>query len=207
MEKSISKIDLEKKIIEASLKMFFSQGIKAVSMDDVAHAVGISKRTLYEVFTSKDELLVKCINFMQEQHEHKAICEGGNFIEIALRHVNDALSFMQNINPSFFVDLARINYRSASESYSKSMEKRRQKTSDLLAQGQQQGLIRQDVDIRLISDILMSPDNGLISNLVATGHYAMSHIMQSLCLLFIRGIATEKGIKEVDRLMSEYNSK
>ena len=53
---------LQEKIIEASVTLFFKSGIKAVSMDDVARQVGISKRTLYEYFSSKDVLLVACID-------------------------------------------------------------------------------------------------------------------------------------------------
>ena len=45
--------------------MFVEQGIKSVRMDDIASAVGVSKRTLYEMFESKDELLYLTIRHLQ----------------------------------------------------------------------------------------------------------------------------------------------
>lgn len=42
--------ELRERIIETAVKAFAAQGIKSITMDDIATSLGISKRTLYEVF-------------------------------------------------------------------------------------------------------------------------------------------------------------
>ena len=59
------------RIIEQAAKMFAEQGIKSIRMDDIAKALGVSKRTLYEMFEDKEELLYLSIRFMQSRHMAK----------------------------------------------------------------------------------------------------------------------------------------
>ena len=52
---------LRERVVETAFDAFVSQGIKCVTMDEIANILGISKRTLYEVFADKETLLVDCI--------------------------------------------------------------------------------------------------------------------------------------------------
>ena len=54
-------------IIERTSQMFVASGIKAVRMDDIAQTLGVSKRTLYEMFGDKEELLYLCMTHFLEQ--------------------------------------------------------------------------------------------------------------------------------------------
>ena len=58
---SAYKQSLRSKIIETALKAFRAHGIRAVTMDDVATELKISKRTLYEIFGNKEEVLSECV--------------------------------------------------------------------------------------------------------------------------------------------------
>ena len=59
------------RIIEQAAKMFAEQGIKSIRMDDIARALAVSKRTLYEMFEDKEELLYLSIRFMQSRRMAK----------------------------------------------------------------------------------------------------------------------------------------
>ena len=50
-------MDNRNRIIEGAAELFRTYGIKAVTMDSLASHLGMSKRTIYEVFSDKDELL------------------------------------------------------------------------------------------------------------------------------------------------------
>ena len=52
---------IKEQIINTAFDLFSQYGIKSVSMDDVAKAAGISKRTLYESFEDKETLLIEGI--------------------------------------------------------------------------------------------------------------------------------------------------
>jgi len=50
--------EMRERILETADRLFYGQGIRAVGVDTVAAEIGISKRTLYNYFPSKDELIV-----------------------------------------------------------------------------------------------------------------------------------------------------
>jgi AcrR family transcriptional regulator len=50
--------EMRERILETADRLFYEQGIRAVGVDTVAAEIGISKRTLYNYFPSKDELIV-----------------------------------------------------------------------------------------------------------------------------------------------------
>ena len=60
-------MDYRQRIIEEAAVMFRTYGIRAVTMDMLATQLGISKRTIYEVFRDKDELLHGCLKWMTEK--------------------------------------------------------------------------------------------------------------------------------------------
>ena len=57
-------MDTKERIIEGAADLFKTYGIKSVTMDYLASHLGISKRTIYEVFSDKDELLVEVLTRM-----------------------------------------------------------------------------------------------------------------------------------------------
>ena len=61
------RVELKDRIIETASEAFTTHGIKSITMDDIAASLGISKRTLYEVFQDKESLLTQCILKRQEE--------------------------------------------------------------------------------------------------------------------------------------------
>ena len=68
------RVELRERIITAATEAFTSIGIKSITMDDIAAALGISKRTLYEVFSDKESLLKECI--LKAQADRGKVKEG-----------------------------------------------------------------------------------------------------------------------------------
>ncbi len=67
--------DNRKRIVETALQLFNSRGLRGVTMDDIANTLHISKRTLYETFANKEELLAECLTQVHDDIEdrHKKI--------------------------------------------------------------------------------------------------------------------------------------
>lgn len=70
----ISKRELRERIILTSLEEFRKNGIKSITMDDIAALLKISKRTLYEIFQDKETLLKECILYHQ-RYVQKALAQ------------------------------------------------------------------------------------------------------------------------------------
>lgn len=196
-------MELEKKILAASVEMFFSHGIKAVSMDDVAKAVGISKRTLYEHFGSKDALLMGCIDFMQVHRStliSKLIDESNSFIELILKCVYEAIGFTQNISPRFFEDLSNLNYTGARVAMDKSLVDLKDRTVGLISKGKEDGLIREEIDPEFTATMM------IYGNMPKPMEYGADSnkwdrvwMLKQLTFIFLRGMATEKGASLMDK--------
>jgi AcrR family transcriptional regulator len=62
-----NRIDRERRILDAALKIFSEKGFVGASMDEIASEAGISKPTLYQYFPSKDELFTA---MMSQERDH-----------------------------------------------------------------------------------------------------------------------------------------
>ena len=60
-------MDIRQKIIEGAATLFRTYGVKAVTMDSLASHIGMSKRTIYENFSEKDEILEEVLQMMAEK--------------------------------------------------------------------------------------------------------------------------------------------
>ena len=104
--------ELKGKILTVAMNEFKQHGIKAVKMDDIAHCLGISKRTLYEIYSNKEELLLEGI---KKDHEKKAVqmreyaFEGHhNVMDILIRFYHMQTETLAGIPPQFFTDMQRF---------------------------------------------------------------------------------------------------
>jgi AcrR family transcriptional regulator len=50
-------MDVKQRIMIKAAELFMQYGIKSVSMDDIANSLGMSKKTLYQYYADKDELV------------------------------------------------------------------------------------------------------------------------------------------------------
>lgn len=134
--------------------MYLKFGIRAVTMDDVAAEFGISKKTLYQYFSDKADLVSQVVNYFLEnpeldfktQNNENAI----DFIIAVRSHVANILKFYNN-NVEF--DLKKLY----PELYKKVHEAKRQRifesTIENLKYGMEQGLYRSDLEPYFIAKL------------------------------------------------------
>ena len=67
-----TKDDVRRIIIGKALELFTSRGIKEVKMDDIASLLSVSKRTIYELFGDKEQLLFESLMLQQEMMREEA---------------------------------------------------------------------------------------------------------------------------------------
>lgn len=198
---------LRERILSLATEMFQTFGLKAVSMDDIAKKVGISKRTLYETFSSKDELLTCCIRNIQEKSvseiETLVMDPSKDFVEMILGILFVLTKDMRKVNTLFFVDLDRYNFRSAFELNEVKTTEKRNKFVAMLQRGVDEGYIIPDIDLELTADIFFSNNMHLTTLLRRTSQVAVVDLVNNLFLLHFRGISTLKGVERIDTLVAE----
>ena len=105
------RVELRERIITAATEAFTSKGIKSITMDDIAAALGISKRTLYEVFSDKESLLKECILKAQadrDKYLQKVFEQSHNVLEVILAVFRKALRCFIRRTNAFLKTLRNI---------------------------------------------------------------------------------------------------
>lgn len=203
----LSRQELRENIIEAAVGLFAEQGIKSVTMDDIAASFGISKRTLYEVFTDKESLLIECVRKGQEENEkflQDVLTTSGNVLEVILKCYQRSIEKFHATNKKFFDDIKR--YPRAYELIKSGNNRNSEDTINFLRQGVEQGIFRSDVNFAIISLLVREQLNLLMGTDVCT-EYPFLEVYESIMFTFLRGISTERGAAELECFIREYRKK
>ncbi|MDR1368604.1 MAG: TetR/AcrR family transcriptional regulator [Dysgonamonadaceae bacterium] len=201
-------MELRERIVEEASGLFFHRGIKSITMNDIATHMSISKRTLYEVFKDKEELLDECL----EKSMAKGDCEmktvignTHNVIEALMSVYAKLLTEMHQTNKSVVYDLKKYHPKLYKKIESK------QKTGigkivPFLEKGVEQGLIENDVNFEILSWILKSQFKILLEgDFFPTDKYPIEEFIRAIILNFTRGIATPKGDKMITELIRKFD--
>ena len=196
-------MEQRERIIEAAAKMFAEQGIKSIRMDDIAHALAISKRTLYEMFTDKEELLYLSIRYMQQQRMaavQATLCNHSDDLSYIFEIMKQMLKnrelhtrISNNLRKFYPATFERVRKEAAEESgkvlYS------------LIGGYIERGLILPTVDVRLSVTILYHTTTSLTSmagNMSLPNGVSFDDAMSYTIVNFFRGLATLKGLQQID---------
>lgn len=194
---------LREKILKISMEEFKSKGIRVVKMDDIAALLGISKRTLYEIYSNKEELLLECVKFQEEQYDaYMASFEkdsSNNVIDIIIEFYNKQIQWLSDVNPLYFSDIQK--YSQVVSYFERRDIERKQDKMIFYQRGIREGVFRDDVDYDVLSRILKASID-YIKQTQMYKEYDLTRILNNIIMLFIRGVCTYDGIKQFDALMS-----
>jgi AcrR family transcriptional regulator len=196
------------RIIEQAAKMFAEQGIKSIRMDDIAHTLGVSKRTLYEMFKDKEELLYLSIRFMQSRRMAK--------MEAKLKENTESLAFLFDSMGLMMDnrDLHRRISHNLRKFYPATFERIRKESEaqsgkilySLIEHYIDCGLISPTVDIRLSVTILYYTTTTIVSsadNMSLPDGVTLQDALSYTIINFFRGIATLKGVPQIDEYIAK----
>ncbi|MFR9668123.1 MAG: TetR/AcrR family transcriptional regulator [Rikenellaceae bacterium] len=200
--------DLQKgRIIELALDMILKRGVRQFRVDDLAQDAGISKRTLYEVFKDKEDVIRYAAMrfFEQEEREYNQIGHSAsNFIESLLKVLEHA-SGKAHDTWALRDDLKKYYNELFNEVIAIVMKRRSESMYTLLNIGVEQGYVRSDLDLRL-SVITMqclfktlSESEEMISQ-----NTSLDNMMagRQIITCYYRGICTIKGAQTMDDFLN-----
>lgn len=189
-------------IIAEGSKQFLKYGIKGVTMDDIAKSLSMSKRTIYENFRDKNELLRSCMDrILSEQYEdsEKIIYNTGNVIETIFEVIQYGIRALRTINPLFELDLKKFHFQLWMEVKQKSDEVRFNQIYRLLRKGINENLFRKNINVEVVSKIFLGQLSILSDDQTfPKDKFEMEVVFENMVINFARGIATAKGIELID---------
>lgn len=190
------------KICNTTEKMFLRYGIKSITMDDVAKELAISKKTLYQYVTDKDDLVKKTI--LLHLHTMDYVCMNvckseENAIDQILKIAEMMINAHKEVNPTLIFDLKKFHpesYRIFTEHREFQLQKQIKENLNL---GITQNLYRDDINISLTTGFYMalieqtfSSEIKILSNLPFTEKYSY------LVNYHLHAICTQEGIDYIN---------
>jgi AcrR family transcriptional regulator len=199
--------NIKERIIQEAAMLFAKQGCKVITMDEIATSMGISKRTIYENFSDKRDLLFQCVEYFFERAQSNVnmiLKSSGNVIDTVFKSMKCESDFLGQAKHNFFNEIQKYFpevYQSTVTIYKK---QNFENTEKLLKKGQDDKVIKKDLDIEIITALLQELGTHIISGdaFIKYG-YDKHSIMHVFILTFIRGICTEKGLKILDELKNK----
>lgn len=203
-ESEHNRAELRQRIIVTALEAFMEKGIKAVRMDDIAKRLNISKRTLYEVFEDKKQLIYECITYKHMQElalQEKLNRQAGNVLERVFIEMVTSIETFNKTSPDFYRDLQK--YPRFIELKNEQIEKNRFKAVKFLEKGKKQGLFRSDVRFDLILDLLHLQLEYTFEKQLDS-KYDIKEIFYYIVVTLFRGCATAKGLQVINDFLAKH---
>lgn len=196
------------RIIEGASKLFLAKGIKSVRMDDIAHELGISKRTIYEHFSDKDQLLRTCLMHLHRYTSDKVLedlrANSRNTLDVILTMYEVYFAIMNKVNRQFFIDLQKLP--EIQQRNSRREQLNRHIFKHLMRKGIKEGLFREDINLEVLVYILQH-DLNLITFEEKFEDQSPEELGKAFILFYLRGIATPKGQEIIERFIDKLNEK
>jgi TetR/AcrR family transcriptional regulator, cholesterol catabolism regulator len=198
---------MREKILEGAGKLFTEMGIRQVTMDHIAQSLGISKRTIYENFKDKEDLLENFLSNAILIHKKQAfeIMQNSENVIYALFNFGEYNhQTFKKINPCFFGDIKKYHPK-VYEKLMKSGEiKNHEITFMILKRGINENIFIKDLNIELAS--LFIHHCMEFFHMMEERNFEHKIIWQTVFLPYLRGICTDKGRELVSTLMNKFEN-
>ena len=190
------------KIIEYAMDEFHQRGIKAVKMDEISRGLHVSKRTVYEIFGDKEELLLAGIRAQNEELrcmlDRFASQNNHNVIDIICYFYRVQMELNEQVGVKYYEEIQHLPRVVA---YLNSV--REHEVEDRMRFyecGVKEGLFRSDIDYSFISDVGHITMNEIM-HLQLYRKYSMQTIFDNFFMVIVRGICTERGLELLNKGM------
>lgn len=199
---------MKNKILEKASELFLTFGVKTVTMDEIAEKMAISKKTIYEHYKNKTDLIKATSHFVFERISTRisAICNDKEHISpIKALFDIDAL-VMECIDDDNTVEFQLQKYY---PEISRSLEEKKftlitESVTENLERGIELGLYRTDLNIPIIARLYFTSSIAIKnSELFSPKEYRISEIMKIYLIYHIRAIATPEGLKELELIIEK----
>lgn len=195
------------KLIRGAEELFMKYGLRSVSMDDIARHLGISKKTIYQHFADKDEVVatVAQSHMRRQQQQFEDIVKAAkNAVEEMAMFATNMKEHLRNINPALLFEMQKYHTRAWNEWLAFKHNVIRDSIVRSMKEGVADGYFRADLDIGILATMRLEQVQMAFDNtLFPRDKYSISEIQAQLFEHFVHGIMTDKGRK----LYEKYKAK
>ena len=189
---------MKESIVNKAAELFLNLGFKSVTMDDIANAMGISKKTIYVHFSNKSELVDAVSFFLFD-----SICDGIDTIcEQSANPIKElydikmyVMHHLKNEKASPQYQLKKYYPQTYSRLHQAQFKKMHESVSESLQKGIDMGLFRPSIDVDFIARMYFNGMTGIKDEgFFPTAQYTKDYLMESYLEYHLRAIVTDNGM-------------
>jgi len=200
-------MEVKDRILQKATGLFMRYGIRSITMDEIAAQLAISKKTIYQFFTDKDEIVEAVVD--QEIQKNELECERlkGNS-ENALHEIFLALGEMEemlkSMNPLIMYDLEKHHPKSYKKFRNHKYQYMYTLVKDNLERGIREELYRAEINVDMVArHRIESAFMSFNQDVFPHNRYNISQTCNELAMLYLHSITTVKGKKLIDKYLTE----
>lgn len=190
-------------ILSGSRELFFRYGLKSVTMDDIARHLGMSKKTIYQCFKDKNDIILSLMKSHLERNKQdleKISKEASNAVQEMIGIMDFIGGMFTRINPVVFYDLQKYfpqcwkNFKEFKENYMIVM------IQNNIRRGIQESMFRKNIDVEVLSKMRIEQIEMAMNPLIfSPDKYNLTNVQMAMLDHFLHGITTLKGHKLINK--------
>jgi AcrR family transcriptional regulator len=199
--------DTKQEILNTTRTLFMRYGIKSVTMDDIARELGISKKTLYQSFENKQELIERTFE-AHVQDEVRLIEEvktsARDSIDEILKIARYVIQMLRKTSPTVMYDLEKYYRRTWLQVKQLHSRHIYNYILDNIKRGIEKGLYRPELKPELIARIYVANTSGQLE--IPASETNLEEMVREYTIYHIHGIATPMGIDCLNDYLESLNN-
>jgi AcrR family transcriptional regulator len=204
-------MEVKERILTKATDLFLRYGIRTITMDEIAAQLGISKKTIYQFFTDKDDMVSAVID--QEIRKNELDCmafrhQAENAVHQTFLALESVEELLKCTNPLMLYDLEKHHPRSFARLKEYKYQFLYKILLDNLQWGMDESLYRNDIDKDTVAKgrielafLVFNPD------IFPNSRYKVTEVNYELTTFFLYGVVTEKGKKLIEKYTTERTKK
>ena len=182
-------------------------GLRSVSMDDIANNLGMSKKTIYQYYADKDELIVAVIT--DELQDNQATCDrdhaaSNNAVHEIFLVMNMVVELFSAMNPSLIYDMQKYHPNAFIKFQHHKNDYLYRTIRSNMERGIKEGLYREDINLDILAryrvEGIMLPFNPDFHTRLK---YDLARIEEEFIIHFLFGLASPKGYRLIVKYQQE----
>ncbi|OEU67671.1 MAG: TetR family transcriptional regulator [Desulfobacterales bacterium PC51MH44] len=193
------------RILEAAVKVFAEKGFFQSTISQIAREAGVADGTIYLYFKNKDDILIQFFSYKTKQvftRFREEVDKADNTIDklrnLIRRHLKEFQND-RNVAVVYQAETHQIN-RLAEEQIKEMSKLYLDIVSEIVEQGQEEGVIRKDLYLGLVKRFILGAVDEVINTWIHSGgKYDLVSMADPLVDLFLKGIG---NLEETDNIFS-----
>ena len=200
-------MEMKERILEKATDLFMRYGIRSITMDEIAAQLGISKKTIYQFYADKDEIVDAVVSQVTQKNETDCAASRGeseNAIHEIFLAIEQTEEMLKGMNPVIMYDLEKHHPRAFKKLRDHKLQFLFKAVKENLQRGVEEELYRPDINTDIIArhrieSVFMAFNPDIFSH----NKYRVNDVLYEIDNLFLHGITTLKGRKLVEKYMQK----